>query len=287
MIMRILLLILAIIPMSSPLQASWWDSFTGYFKGKERASPPNIRILTLHDVEGANLEVRGKYSLYNPYGNSYISSRFIGKSRKLEALHDGLKWGETFPGLFQLKIVPDEPVTRTIINGKEYAGPIYIYDIGGSLSIVNEVPIEDYVQSVLVSYQDKHLEPEALSALAIVARTNAYFQSVNPKNTFWAVDAQKIGFNGRVPVTPSIEDAIRLTSYMIMSQTGVYEGVATPFAAQFDQLSPGQTKDVRVSKITLEEANEAAQKGEHAAQILAKAFPGTTIMLLQYGGSRS
>ncbi len=277
------LFLLTLLPFSSSLQAGWWNNMVEYIKGNQPSLPPTIRLLVIHDVEGVNLEVRGKYSLYDPYTNSFISTRFIGKNRYIQALRDGLKWGEAFPGLYQLRISPDEPYTATVINGYEYEGQILVYDIGGTISIVNHLPIENFVRSILSAYQEQHLEPEVLSALAIVARTNAYFQAVNPKNTYWALDAQKVGFRGRAPATPPINDAVNLTRYMIMSRTGVYEGVATPFPAQFDAMSPGQTpKDMLISKITLEEANKMAQNGEHAAQILAKAFPGTTIMLMQY-----
>lgn len=283
MILRILLLFLTLLPFSVSLQGGVWDNITNYFKGSNRAEPPSIRVLLIHDVEGANLQIRGRYSLYDPYTSSHISSRFAGKSRYIQAMGDGLKWGESFPGLYQLKIEPDEDATLFTINGHDYEGFIYIYDIGGTISIVNQIPVEEYVRSVLVDYQNQHLEPETLNALAIVARTNAYFQAVNPKNTYWAIDAQKVGFKGRVAGNYAIEDATKQTRYMIMSRTGVYEGVATPFAVQFGNLSAGQSaKDIQVSKITLEEANNMAQKGEHAAQILAKAFPGATIMLIQY-----
>lgn len=283
MILRALLLFLALLPFSSSVQAGLWDNVTGYFKGRTQSEPPTIRVLILHDVEGAKLEVRGKYRLFDPYTKSHISTRFTGKSRYIQALSDGLKWGEAFPGLYQLKIQPDDASTTTVINGHEYDGLIYVYDIGGTISIVNELPVEDYVHSVLGSYRNDNLEPETLAAIAIVARTNAYFQAVNPKNTYWAVDADKVGYQGLLPGSSAVDDAVRLTRYMIMSRTGIYEGIATPFAAQFGPLAAGQSaKDMTVSKISLEEANAMAQRGEHAAQILAKAFPGTTIMLMQY-----
>lgn len=283
MILRTLLLFLILLPFHSPLQAGIWDNITSYFKGSQRSEPPTIRVLVVHDVEAASLQIRGRYSLYDPYTNSHISSRFAGKSRHIQALGDGLKWGESFPGLYQLKIEPDEELTLVTVNGRDYEGLVYIYDIGGTISVVNQIPVEAYVRSILANEQNQSLEPETLAALAIVTRTNAYFQAVNPKNTYWAVDAQKVGFHGRVPGTYPIEDAVKQTRYMIMSRTGVYEGVATPFAVQFGALSAGQSaKDVEVSKITLEEANAMAQKGDHAAQILAKAFPGSTIMLMQY-----
>lgn len=283
MILRILLLFLAFLPLHSSLQAGVWDGVTTYFKGSTSPEPPTIRVLILHNVEGTNLQVRGRYSLYDPYTNSHVSSRFAGKNRYIQALGDGLKWGEAFPGLYQMKIRPDDSDTIMTINGHDYEGDVYIYDIGGTISIVNQIPVEDYVRSVLTHYQEQNLEPETLAALAIAARTNAYFQAVNPKNNYWTVDAQKVGFKGRTPGNPAIEEAVRQTRYMIMSRTGVYEGGATPFAAQFGNLPTGQSiKDIQVSQITLEEANAMAQKGEHAAQILAKAFPGSTIMLMQY-----
>lgn len=280
MILRVFLLFLAFLSFNSALQANVWDNITGYFK-REKLEPPTIRVLILHDVEGANLQVLGKYSLYDPYTNSHISSRFSGKNRYIQALSDGLKWGEAFPGLYQIKIQPKELAMRTMINGNEYEGSVYIYDIGGALSAVNQVPVEDYVRSVLSVYADQDLESETLAALAIVARTNAYFQAAHPKNTYWAVDAQKVGYPGVALLPSQLEEAIEMTRYMIMSRTGVYEGIATPFAAQMDA-KENLVRDVEIAKISLEEANEMAQKGAHAAQILAKAFPHSPIMLMQY-----
>lgn len=281
--LKTLLLMIALLPLTSPVQGGVWDSVKGYFKGNTRPEAPTIRVLLLHDAEKANLEVKGKYSLYDPYTNSHISTRFTGKSRNIQAASDGLRWGEAFPGLYQIKIKPDESTGSTMINGRDFGGEIFIYDIGGAISIVNQISVEDYVRSILVEYQNQNLEPEALAAVAIAARTNAYFQAANPKNTYWAVDAEKVGYHGRVAGSQAIEDAVRVTRYMIMSRTGVYEGVATPFASHFGPMEAGQSvKDAEVSQISLEEANAMAQKGDHAAQILAKAFPGTTIMLMQY-----
>lgn len=282
MILRTLLLFLALLPASVSLHAGVWDNVSGYFRGQRKPEAPLIRVLILHDVENANLEVLGKYSLYDPYTNSHISTRFSGKSRKIQTMSDGLKWGESFPGLYQIKIRPEESISKTMINEHMYTGDIFIYDIGGTISVVNQIPVEDYVRTILIPYQHQYLEPETLAALAIVARTNAYFQAANPKNTYWAVDAEKVGFRGRVPSSKTIDDAVKNTRYMIMSKTGVYEGVATPFASKFDELPTAQSKEIEASQISLEEANEMASKGDHAAQILAKAFPGTTIMLMQY-----
>ena len=198
-----------------------------------------------------------------------------------QAIGGGLKWGEEFPNLHQIKIVDDKPDSIIIINGHHYKGPIYVYDVQGNLSIVNKVPIEDYVISVLGTTIDEQLELETLCALAIVARTNAYYQALSPKNKYWAIDAQDINYQGFTRGTEEIDAATRLTKNMVMSRTGVYEGVILPFPAQFDHAALGQSeKNVIVSKISIQEANAMAKQGEHAAQILGKAFPGSIIMLM-------
>lgn len=285
MLLRIILLLLTLLPVSNSLQAGVWDSITGVFRGETKAEPANIRVLVLHDIPGIDLEVRGRYTLYDPFANSYISTRFAGKRKFMQAMNDGLKWGEAFPGVYQLKIAPEKPETRTIIDNNEYRGPLYIYDIGGTISIINEALVEDYVYSTLSNQNVHALNPEVVSALAIVARTNASYLAAHPKTNYWAVDAQKTGFKG-IPAasenSSTAEDAVRITRNMIMSRTGVYEGVATPFLAELGFVNPGQvSKDVSVSKISLEQAGEMAAQGSHAAQILAKAFPGATIILNQ------
>lgn len=288
MIARWFLMILALMPLHQSLQAGVWNNLTGYFKSKPAPQPPSIKVLIVHDVPKVNLEVTGKYSLYDPHvkdtddDDIHITSRFVGKRHEITTMSDGLKWGEAFPGIYQIKITPDDASTLSVVDGREYTGSVYIYDIGSSISLVNQVPIEDYVRYILAHFPDEGLHPEVLNAIAIVARTNAYYQTENPKTSFWAVDAQKVGYGGRYPVPRGIESAVTMSRYMIMSKTGVYERSVTPFAAQFDNLSPAAVKDVEVSKITLAEANEMAQRGDHAAQILARAFPGTTIMLMNY-----
>lgn len=284
MFLRMCLLLLTILPMTATLQAGLWDTITSPFKGKSKEQNHLLRVLVVHDVEGADLEVKGIYSLYDPYKESYISTRFVGKKRPLQAMNSGLKWGEAFPGIYQLKITPEEKDVLIAINNQEYRGNAFIYDIGGSLSIVMQVPVEDYVTALLSGLDVQSLHPETIAALAIVARTNAYYQELNPKTNFWAVDAQKSGYTGLVEPSENsakAADAVKITRNMMMSHTGIYEGVATPFLAEFGLINPKQSKDVVVSKLSLDEANQLAQQGGHAAQILMKAFPGSTIMLSQ------
>ena len=286
MTVRIFIVFCALIFTAIDLPAGIWDNVTNYLKGTSREKPPTIRVLVLHDVDGIDLEVQGKYFVVDPNTNIQQGNRrYVGKKRYMEALSGGLKWGEEFPGIHQIQIIPLESSGIISLDGKEYEGSMNVYEIEkgkGRISFVNEVPVEDYLLSILNGYQDQNLEPETMAALAIAARTTAYYQAINPKSKFWAVDAQKVGFGGKVFTSTPIKDAVRQTRNMIMSKTGVYEGSATPFPALFGHLQGDELpKNAVVSKITLEEANAMAKNGSHAAQILAKAFPGSTIMLIQ------
>lgn len=285
MILRVLLLMLTLLPFSSNLHADVFSSIKSWFGQNEGANQPLIKVLIAHNVQGIDLEVIGQYTVSDPFKpDNGVSTRFAGKKRYIQVLNDGLKWGEFFPAQYQVKISLDEPDSVAIIDGKEYIGNLYVYGFKeGTISIVNEVPVETYVHSILAKCGLTTGQPEALSALAIAARTNAYYQATNPKKETWSVEADKSGFEGRCEIeNANLHRAIDLTRHMIMSRTGVYEGVATPFAAQFGPLKPARSpKEIEVAKISFNEADEMASRGEHAAQILYKAFPGTTIMLMR------
>lgn len=271
-------MVLAIAP--QPAEAGFFDSVKNVIWGQE-APPQAIKVLILHDQPGALVEVRGKYQVYDPVTSNYLTSRNMGKRQYLQTLHSGLKWGEEFPGIHQLMIVPDDANTITVVDGKSYKGSLYVYDIGGSISVVNEVPIEDYLSATLTPSLESELPAESLAALTIAARTQALYYSKHPKNKFWSVDASKVGYEGTAPIQGGpVAQAILSTKNMVLSKTGFYEGV-TPFSAQWGSQNGGKNQgdDAVFARITLYDVEALAKRGENAAQILGKAYPNTMIML--------
>lgn len=286
MFMRILVMLLAMAPLSIPANAGLWDSLKSVFSPKELPKPLSTRVLIVHDQHGIVLEVKGKYAIYDPKTNEHISTRFIGKRKFIQALSDGIKWGEEFPGVHQLLIVPEEDHVTTIVDGIEYRGKIYIYDIGGTISVVNQVDIEDYLTSILAPKYKDPLSEETMAAIAIAARTNAYYDALNPKNTYWDINANQVGYLGYAVTNSSnpIEKGIESTRYMVMSKSGSEPGTATPFPAMWSGSANKKAGDAEYAKISLSQVEEMAKKGDHAAQILAKAFPNTAILLMHYSG---
>lgn len=287
MVIRILFCLLALMPFTATttVEAGWFDTFMGYFKRSGPTAPPKIKVLIVHDEVGVVLEVKGKYKILDPHTFEHLSTRYTGKRKFIQAVRDGIKWGEEFPGVYQILIVPDEASTTTVVDGIEYRGPIYVYDIGGTISVVNEILIEDFLASTLSTRYREEGPDEALAAAAIVARTAAYYRIENPKSQYWSLDGRQAGYQGYASVNPqsAIDKAIRATRYMVMSNGAPNSGQTVPFLASWKPSSPTNISAQEiVGRITFSEAEDFAKKGENAAQILARAYPGVKIDLIHY-----
>lgn len=280
MLFRAWLFVIAFLPFITPVEAGFLSNMRNLFT-KHQKTVPAIDVLVVNDQPSALVEMKGKYQLYNPFTKQLISKRYIGKKKVMQTTSSGLKWGEEFPGIFQLMIIPDEPHGVVTIDGIDYKGTVTIYDIGGTISIVNRVQIEDYLRSTLPGAYGEPMPEEAMAAIAIVARTDAFYLSKNPKNKFWSVDGAQVGYNGlnSMHTTSPMDLAVTSTRHMVLSQTGAYEGKLTPFPAHWAAPQSHQTSS-SISRITIYEAEDIARTGGHAAQILSKAFPGSHIELV-------
>lgn len=253
------------------LQAGIVENLIQKYWSQEQRAPETIKILVVHDRPGVVLEVKGKYKLYDPHKEAFIATRFIGKRKFIQAMNDSLRWGEEFPGLHQLKIVPDDASTTTLVDGIEYKGNLYIYDIGGTISVVNELPLDEYLRISLNSTYNTPLPEEAAAAVAIAARGNAWYLASNPKSDFFSIEASKIDYKGYAAgaTKHGMDLAIAETKDMILTRDG------QSFPNQF-----GKSPSPVSSQLSVEEIAARAQKGEHAAEILNKAFPGSKVSLI-------
>ncbi|MGA8164005.1 MAG: SpoIID/LytB domain-containing protein [Waddliaceae bacterium] len=282
-VMRVLMLLLVLAPLSTPpLEGGFWEKLKEMIWNKSVNPPPTIEVLIVNDQPSAMLDVTGKYRIFDPHAQQSISKRFLGKRKSIQSLSSGLKWGEEFPGVYQIHIVPEDPSQVTFIDGVEYKGSFFIYDIGGTISIVNQVNIEDYLKSTLPKEFPIPMPEETLAAIAIAARTNAFYYSQHPSNRFWAVDAKNVGYQGVELTSPmnDMERAIQMTRYMVLSQTGAYEGVVTPFASRWGSVIGSHSAQQIESHISLHEAEQMGKNNKHAAQILSHAFPDSHIEMI-------
>lgn len=212
----------------------------GYCNASMRSE--NIRVLLEKDIKDALLEVRGPYFIYNPADGAKISSGSFGKRFKIRASSTGIRWGEEFPGIHQVLITPRSSETSILLNGIEYSGGLAFYKLGNTISVINIVDVETFVKSILIAEFPNPLETEVMSALAISARTTAYYHMNRAKaESFWDVEAQDVGYVGCSMITKDspIVTAVNSTKNMILVNS--QDGKNSAFAAYWTKHSAGKT----------------------------------------------
>lgn len=275
---KILLCLVALAPFALPLEGGLVDMVSTIFNRQLLPQPTSVKVLLAHDQPEVTLEVKGKYHLFDPRTGAHIESNYQGKRRKVEATPDGIHWGDVFSGVYQILVVPDNSDDVIVIDGIEYRGNILIYDVGNTISIVNQIELESYLSAVLPQLYPHPLPEELLAAIAIMARTNNYSLSKSEKNPYWDVDADKVGYRGWIVNNRSkpLEKAIRETRAMILKENNATDDRMLTLA--WRPTPDGKYENGAIySKITLEEASQLANQGNSAVQLLEKAFPGTSL----------
>lgn len=203
----------------------------------QNMKPATIKVLLNDKAEGAILEVSGQYDIFDPNTHLPIASSILQKKGAIYAEAEGIKWGDRFPGIHQMRIVPSNGETSILINGIEYRGCIEIYDLDGVISIVNEVDVESFLKSTLSIQLSAINHPVLLEALAIVARTHAYYLASRGFKAQWQVKAEEIDYLGYGVTLQhlEIERAIENTRPMILTYKSM------PFAATWTENSAGRT----------------------------------------------
>ena len=197
-----------------------------------------VKVLIRENVEGALIDVSGGYKVYNPENGKVLSSGFQGKRYYLQSNSVGLKWGEGYPGIHQIKISPKNKKTTILVDGIQYKGSIVVYDIDSKIQIVNEVDVEDVLRASLSSMlENTDYQSATYDAVAIAARTNLYNTIIHSPNTYWNVHASEIDYLSHAAVlsNPNIERSVLSTKYLILS----YED--RPFSTSWTEHSGGRT----------------------------------------------
>lgn len=203
----------------------------------QKAKPATIKVLLAKLAKEALVEVRGLHDIYNPQNDLLILSGAFNKRDRLFSSNEGIKWGELFPGLFQIRIVPAQSDTSILVNGIQYHGCIEIYCIAGTINIVNEIDIESYLKSSLAAQFPKPMHNEVLDAIAIVARTHAYYTAARNPNSSWHVDFEQSHYQGYGLTfqNRAIDEAVERTRHCILTYRN------SPFAALWTENSAGRT----------------------------------------------
>jgi len=207
---------------------------------KHHPKGPTIKVLVLQDVEGALVEVKGPYNVYDPNSGKKLETAFAGSSYYMHPTTDGIKWGAEFPGIYQVLVLPDAPKTTFLVQGVEYRGMLYCYQIDGTIAYVNELTIDDWADSMVARVtQEKVLDKEAYAALAIAARADALYKCKHGVSKFWQVKAAQAGYAGAACTRTdrAFLDAMKETQGMVLdlNQQIPWFNNGTPPVAEIQQ----------------------------------------------------
>ncbi|HEU65034.1 MAG TPA: SpoIID/LytB domain-containing protein [Chlamydiae bacterium] len=203
--------------------------------------PENIQVLLAKNVDEALLESKGSYVVLNPLDGSRITSSLTGKRFMLKATASGIKWGEVYPGIHQIYVVPKSKNSSLLVNGIQYEGAICVFKIKNKIHIINDVNIESYLKSTLTPQFPYPMENEVMAAITIAARTTAYSHVKRNKDAFWHVSADEIGYQGRavIQLDSHVSNAVDRTRHIILVLSE--KGENRPFAATWTENSAGKT----------------------------------------------
>ncbi len=201
----------------------------------------NIQVLLAKSIDEALIESKGSYVIFNPQDGSKITSSLSGKRYMVRATPSGLKWGEEYPGIHQIYIVPKSKNSSLLVNGIEYDGTIVVYQIKNKINIINDIEIESYLKSILTPQFPYPLENEVMAAIAIAARTTAYSYVKRNKEAFWHISSEDINYQGKAVILPDshVSNAVDRTRHLILVLTE--GGENKPFAATWTENSAGKT----------------------------------------------
>ncbi|MEX0962396.1 MAG: SpoIID/LytB domain-containing protein [Simkaniaceae bacterium] len=203
----------------------------------ERDKPSTLKVLLKKSIDGALVEVKGPHKVYNPLDGRLLSKRHKGRRYWLHPVKNGIKWGNEFNHIHQIRIIPNNARSSILVGGMQYRGCLDVYLIDDKISLVNEVDVENYLKSTLTSKVEEAQSDEVMDAIVITARTHAYFTAMHNAKSFWHVDAETEKYEGQgiTQLNGRVDRAVDATKHLVMLLN------SQPFAASWNQNCAGKT----------------------------------------------
>lgn len=211
-------------------------------KNVTQASPiETIKVLLAKNIDEVLLESKGPYVVFDPQDGCKITTSLSGKRFMVKSNPSGIKWGEEYPGIHQIQVVPKNKNSSLLVNGIEYEGAITIIGIKNKINVINAIDVESYLKSTLTPQFQYPLESEVMAAIAISARTTAYSHVRRNKDAYWHISSEEMSYQGKAAIIPDshVANAIDRTRNIILVLSE--GGDNKPFAATWTENSAGKT----------------------------------------------
>jgi stage II sporulation protein D len=207
-----------------------------------RGAEPDIRVAL---ATGASyVEIAGQGRVGGVSDGRTVFTLGAGEAVRVDVAGGGVRVsGTRAAGRYErLTFVSLEPSRHVIASGKPYRGVIEVFRGGGGLTVVNELPMEAYLASVVTTEMGRRPRAEraALEAQAVVSRTYAITSLGKYASDGYDLSAtvSDQAYGGVVEETEIGREAVRATAGRIVTYGG--EPITTFFSSTcgFSTASP-------------------------------------------------
>jgi len=230
-----------------------------------------IRVALLGVGDAPNLKATGPWQVLSRDGRLLQQgSADVPVDLSLALQHQGEAWLQTAGAAL-------------LVNGSPYGGKLRVLMDGGRLQVVNHLPLEVYVSSVVGAEMPSSWSMEALRAQAVAARSYALAHMARPANRHWHLGdtTRWQAYRGLASIAERTRQATSSTAGLILSYQGAI--VESLYAANH-QITLEAHGHLGAS-MSQHGAQEMALQGLRYNQILGRYYPGASLARLRTGAS--
>ena len=169
------------------------------------------------------------------------------------------------------------------VNGQPYAGRLRLIRENGGVLVVNHLPLETYVASVVGAEMPSSWEMEALRAQAVAARSYALAHMARPASRHWHLGdtTRWQAYRGLTSSNSRTRQAVASTAGLILSYQG---GIVESLYAANRQITLEAHGHLGAS-MSQHGAQDLASQGLRYNEILGRYYQGASLARLKAGAS--
>ena len=166
-------------------------------------------------------------------------------------------------------------------DGRSFEGRFRLLRGDGGLRVVNHLPLESYISSVVGGEMPSHWNMEALRAQAVAARSYAMAHMARPADDHWHLGdtTRWQNYTGLAGVTARTREATTSTAGVILSYRG---GIVESLYAATQQIVDEAHGHLGAS-MSQTGAQDLAERGLRFNEILGRYYRGASLARLQAG----
>ncbi|KEF43505.1 MAG: sporulation protein SpoIID [Cyanobium sp. CACIAM 14] len=234
--------------------------------------PLEIRVALLGASASPRLSATGPWRLLDRSGQALQHGDTAMAADLVAALSGRSEvWMETGPG------------DVLLVDGQPYEGRLRVLRGSEGFQVVNHLPLERYVSSVVGAEMPSGWNMEALRAQAVAARSYAMAHMARPASTHWHLGdtTRWQAYRGLGSVTARTRQATASTSGVILSYQG---GIVESLYAATSRISQEAHGHLGAS-MSQHGAQDLAEQGLRYNEILGRYYQGASLARLQAGAS--